>query len=242
MKLDALFFAAHPDDVELSCGGTLLKLTRSGKKVGIIDLTEGELGTRGSKQIRRKEARNAGNVLGVHVRENLRFPDGNIVNSLQNRLKIIELIRHYTPDILFIPFDHDRHPDHGHASELVTESAFYSGLTKIMTKKNGRAQNAFRPAKNIYFMQTYTFEPSFIVDITPEFDDKMKAIRCYGSQFYKPGDKGPQTFISQKKFIDYIEARARHYGFQIGSEYGEPFFVYESIRLDVEGINKLWKA
>jgi bacillithiol biosynthesis deacetylase BshB1 len=236
MNLDALFFAAHPDDIELSCGGTLAKLVKIGKKVGIIDLTQGELGTRGSKNLRLTEAQKAGRTLGVLVRENLKFKDGNIVNSYANRLKVITVLRKYRPEIIFVPYFNDRHPDHIHASLLVKESAFYSGLMKITTRISSKSQNHFRPKKIIFYMQTYTFNPTFIIDISEEFGLKMKAIRCYSSQFYNPINKEPQTFISDKKFIEYIESRASFYGFQIGVKYGEPYFIEGNIKLSPENL------
>ena len=236
MNLDVLFFAAHPDDIELSCGGTLAKLVKIGKKVGIIDLTQGELGTRGSKNLRLTEAQKAGRTLGVLLRENLKFKDGNIVNSYANRLKVITAIRKYKPDIIFAPYFNDRHPDHIHASLLVKESAFYSGLMKITSRHSGKLQDHHRPKKIIFYMQTYTFNPSFIIDISKEFELKMKAIKCYSSQFYNPINKDPQTFISDKKFIEYIESRASFYGFQIGVKYGEPYFIEGNIKLSPESL------
>jgi len=234
MKLDVLFFAAHPDDAELSAGGTLLKFTKSSKKAGIIDLTRGELGTRGSKSIRKKESEKASGILGLTIRENLEIEDGNITNSSSNRLKIIKTIRKYRPEVIFVPYFNDRHPDHQNANKLIREAAFYSGLSKIVTKLSGKIQKSFRPVRNIYYMQTYTFEPSFIVDITDEFADKMKAVNCYASQFYSPRTKGPQTFISDKKFIEYLEARAIFYGFKIGKKYGEPFYIEEDPEYKIE--------
>lgn len=236
MKLDALFFGAHPDDVELSCGGTVAKFTRARKKVGIIDLTAGELGTRGSKEIRSSESKSAGKALNISVRENLGIPDGNILNNPENRTKVITLIRKYSPTVIFIPYHNDRHPDHKNANSLVRESSFYSGLTKLNTYLNGQDQKPYRPVRNIYFMQTYGFEPSFIVDITDEFETKIKAIHCYSSQFYNPASKEPDTFISDKKFLEYLEARAVYYGFQIGVKYGEPFYVEERIKFDIKRI------
>ena len=236
MKLDVLFFAAHPDDVELSAGGTLLKFTKNGKKAGIIDLTRGELGTRGSISIRKKESEKASGILGVTIRENLLINDGDIVNSKDNHLKIISSIRKYRPDVIFIPYFDDRHPDHQNANKLIREASFYSGLPKIVTKLKGKIQEPFRTKRNIYYMQTYTFEPSFIVDISDEFDVKMKAVMCYASQFYSPGSKGPQTFISDKKFIEYLEARAKFYGFKIGKKYGEPFYIEEDLELTIQNL------
>jgi bacillithiol biosynthesis deacetylase BshB1 len=230
MNIDALFFGAHPDDVELSCGGTLFNITSSGRKAAIIDLTEGELGTRGSVELRSKEAAAGAKILGAEFRTNLQIPDGGITNTPDNRLKIIRLIREYKPKIIFAPYAGDRHPDHIHASELITEAAFYSGLAQIKSELNKKPQDAYRPGKVFYYMQTYTFEPSFITDISGSFETKMKAVNCYSSQFYNPESKEPDTFISDKKFIEYIEARAKFYGFYIGVKYGEPFFTKEKIK------------
>jgi len=234
-KLDVLIFSAHPDDAELGCGGTLIKLANSGKKTGIIDLTKGELGTRGSVTLRRKEAEKASRILGIKIRQNIKLKDGNIQNTSVNRLKLIKIIRYYKPELIFLPYPKDRHPDHTHASVLVKESAFYSGLAKIRTIYNKEVQLYHRPAKLIYFMQTYTFEPSFIIDISNEFGKKMKAIECYASQFYNKKFKGTDTFISDKKFKDFIEARAKFYGFMIGTKYGEPFYMEE--KLNIEPLN-----
>ncbi len=232
VKLDALFFAAHPDDAELCSGGTIRKLIISGKKTGIIDLTSGELGTRGSKELRAKEAEKARKLLGLTLRENLQIPDGNIENNLPNRLKVIAAIRKYKPEIIFFPHYHDRHPDHYHTHILVKESAFYSGLSKILTP----GLTAFRPKRNFYYMQSYTFEPNLIVDISDTFRDKMKAVSCYSTQFYNPGSKEPKTYISDKKFIEYIETRARFYGFHIGAEYGEPFYTEEKLNISINNL------
>jgi bacillithiol biosynthesis deacetylase BshB1 len=236
MKIDVIFFAAHPDDAELSCGGTIAKLINSGKSVGIIDLTEGELSTRGTLKLRKIESKRASSVLKLSLRENLHIKDGNIANNPVNRLKIIRVIRKYQPKVIFMPYSNDRHPDHYNANVLIKESSFYSGLAKIETKLDGEKQNALRPSKNIYFMQTFTFEPSFIVDITEEFDIKMKAVKCYSSQFYDEKSTEPDTFISDKKFIEYLEARAAFYGFQIGVKYGEPFYMEEKIKFDVHNL------
>lgn len=231
-KLDVLIFAAHPDDAELGCGGTIVKLADSGKKIGIIDLTQGELGTRGSVNLRQKEAEKAGKILGINVRLNVKLKDGNIQNNSTNRLKLIKLIRHFKPDIIFLPYTGDRHPDHIHTGIIVKESAFYSGLSKIRSTYNKKPQLNYRPSRLIYYMQTYTFEPSFIIDVTNEFSKKMKAVNCYNTQFYNENYKGEDTFISDKKFIDFIEARAKFYGFMIGAEYGEPFYTEEKLKID----------
>lgn len=238
LKLDALFFAAHPDDAELSSGGTIRKLILSGKKTGIIDLTGGELGTRGSKEQRAAEAEKASKLLGVSLRENLHISDGNIENNIHNRLKIISAVRTYRPEIIFFPHFHDRHPDHYNTHILVKEAAFYSGLPKILTP--GLA--AYRPKRNFYYMQTYLFEPNVIIDISDTFTDKMKAVACYSTQFYTPDGKDtkkskePQTFISDKKFIEYVEARAKFYGFHIGAEYGEPFYTEEKLKFNINNL------
>lgn len=232
MKLDALFFAAHPDDVELSCGGTVAKLVKSGKKVGITDLTRGELSTRGNTSLRKKESSKAARVLGVKTRLNLNIPDGNIVNSPSNRLKIIKIIRDFRPDIIFLPHFHDRHLDHFHAHELIKEGAFYAGLAKIKTALKNKPQKPHRPRRNYYYMQTYPFEPNIITDISDVHDIKMEAISCYSSQFYNPESKEPDTFISSKRFMRFLEARSRNYGFIAGVEYGEPFFTEETVKLD----------
>lgn len=232
MKLDALFFAAHPDDAELCAGGTIYKLSKAGKKTGIIDLTRGELSTRGSVSVRQKESINAGKILGISVRENLKIPDGNIENTSKNRLKVISVIRKYKPSIIFLPHFHDRHPDHFHTHELVKEGAFYSGLSKIKTPNLA----PHRPGRSFYYMQTYEFLPNVIIDISEAFYTKMRAISCYQTQFYNPGIKAPETFISDKKFIEFIESRSRFYGFKIGAKYGEPFYTEEHLKIGVENL------
>ena len=231
-KTDVLIFSAHPDDAELGCGGTIIKFVNSGKKTGIIDLTQGELGSRGSAALRKKEAEKASKILGIKIRQNIKLEDGNIQNTTDNRLKLIKIIRHYKPEIIFLPYPKDRHPDHIHTSEIVKESAFYSGLSRIRTVYNKKAQLSHRPEKLIYYMQTYTFEPSFVTDITKEFGRKMKAIDCYSSQFYNAKFKGTETFISERKFIEFIKARAKFYGFMIGAEYGEPFYTEEKLKIE----------
>lgn len=230
-ELDALFFAAHPDDAELCCGGTISALTNAGKTTGIIDLTRGELGTRGSVKQRKIEAEHASAILGISLRENLNINDGNIVNNPANRLKIIKAIRKYRPTVLFFPHYYDRHPDHYNTHFLVKDAAFYAGLEKIKTP----GLREYRAKRNIYYMQTYAFEPNIIFDISDSFNTKMDAIRCYSSQFYsgsKSGKKEKETFISSKNFMEYIEARAKFYGFQIGAKYGEAFYTEEKIKLN----------
>lgn len=239
MNLDVLIFAAHPDDAELSMGGTIAKLTKRDIKVGIIDLTRGELGTRGTAETRQREAFNAAIALKVAVRENLEMPDGNINNTKENLMRVIIQIRKFKPKIIFAPYFNDRHPDHIDASHLVKRAMFVTGLSKIRTFDKEVPQVHYRPNKLFYYMQTYSFEPSFVVDISDSFDLKMKAVECYSSQFYNPKSKEPETFISRPEFINYIKSRAEIYGFAIGKMYGEPFFCEEKIELDL--VNLLTK-
>ncbi len=238
MNLDVLIFAAHPDDAELSMGGTIAKFTSSNIKVGIIDFTRGELGTRGTAETRQKEAFQAAIALKVAVRENLDIPDGNILRNKENLMKAIMAVRKYKPKIIFAPYFNDRHPDHIDTSCLVKEAMFSSGLIKVKTFDKEVPQQHYRPQKLYYYMQTYTFEPSFIVDISDCFEMKMKAVRCYGSQFHNPRSVEPETFISRPEFINYVESRAHYYGFQIGKSHGEPFYCEEKIELDLVNILK----
>lgn len=233
MHLDVLVFSAHPDDAELAMGGTVALLSKNNIKLGLIDLTKGELGTRGNPETRQREAFNAAIILKVSLRENLEIPDGNIQPSKENLLKIIMTIRKYRPTIVFAPYFNDRHPDHIDASHLVKRAVFYSGLSKIRTFDKEVPQQHFRPDKLFYFMQTYTFEPSFIVDISETFEQKMKAISCYETQFHNPKSIEPETFISRPEFINYIRSRAEFYGFQINKKYGEPFFCEEKLELNL---------
>lgn len=230
-ETDALFFSAHPDDAELCCGGTIAALANAGKRVCIADLTKGELGTRGSVKLRKQEADKASKLLGVHSRYNLSIPDGNIVNNPANRLKIIRLIRKLKPAIIFLPHYYDRHPDHYNTHHLVKDAAFYSGLPRIKTT----GLEAYRPRKNFYYMQTYSFEPNIIFDISGTFTKKLEAIKCYSSQFYSGKQTSePETFISSKKFIEFIEARAKYFGFMINAAYGEPFYTEEKVKLNTQ--------
>lgn len=236
MNINFLAFAAHPDDAELSMGGTIAKMIKLGKTFGIIDLTQGELGTRGTKQTRKEEADEASKILGVTIRENLKFPDGNIFVNDKNTLSIIQIIRKYRPKIIFAPYFNDRHPDHIEASKLIKRAMFFAGLPKIKTTYDGKTQEAFRPKKLFYFIQTYEFEPSFIVDISDTFDVKMKSMKAYKTQFHSEEkiDAGPKTFISDPEFLKYLEARSKTFGFKIGKKYGEPFFTEEALELDLQ--------
>ncbi len=232
MNLDVLVFAAHPDDAELSMGGTIAKLTSNQVKVGIIDLTRGELGTRGTAEIRQKEAFQAAIVLKAALRENLHIADGGIHMTKDNLMKVIMTIRRYKPKIIFAPYFNDRHPDHIDASQLVKRAMFSTGLAKIKTFDKEVAQDIFRPHKLFYYMQTFTFDPTFIVDISNYFDVKMKAVKTYETQFHNPKSIEPETFISKPEFLKYVESRAQFYGFQIGRHYGEPFYCEEKMEFD----------
>jgi bacillithiol biosynthesis deacetylase BshB1 len=233
MHLDVLVFSAHPDDAELSMGGTIALLAKNNLKVGLIDLTKGELGTRGSAETRQREAFNAAIILKSAMRENLELQDGNIQFNKENLYKVIMTIRKYRPKIVFAPYMNDRHPDHVDASNLLKRATFYSGLAKIKTFDREVPQNHHRPEKIFYYMQTFTFEPSFIVDISETFELKMKAIQSYETQFHNPKSTEPETFISRPEFLNYIRSRAEFYGFQIQKKYGEPFFSEEKIELNL---------
>ena len=223
-KLDFLAFGAHPDDVELGCGATIAKLVSQGKKVGIVDLTRGELGTRGSAEIRTKETKEATKILGITIRENMDFKDGFFRNDEEHQLKIIHVIRKYQPDFIFCNAPDDRHIDHPKGSQLVLEASFLSGLTKINTDDSlGNPQKKWRP-KNIYhYIQWKNLDPDFIFDVSGFHNTKMDAVKCYSSQFYDPKSKEPETPISTKNFLDFVQSRANDFGRLIGVEYGEGF-------------------
>lgn len=236
MNIDVLVFAAHPDDAELAMGGTIARLSKENFKVGIIDLTRGELGTRGTAETRQKEAFEAAIILKTALRENLDIPDGQIAVNKENLLKVIMVIRKYRPKIIFAPYFNDRHPDHIDASLLIKRAMFSTGLTKIKTFDKEVPQNAYRPEKLFYYMQTYSFKPSFIIDISDTFELKMQAINCFSTQFHNPKSLEPETFISRPQFLNYIQSRAVFYGFQIGKNYGEAFYSEEEIELDLKTI------
>jgi bacillithiol biosynthesis deacetylase BshB1 len=225
MKLDILAFGSHPDDVELGCSATIAKEIQNGKKVGIIDLTQGELGTRGTAETRKQEANDAAKILGVEVRENLKFADGFFMNDKQHQLEVIKMIRKYQPDIVLCNTIEDRHIDHGKGSQLVSDACFLSGLMKIETELDGNSQQQWRPKQVYHFIQWKHIEPDFVVDVTGFMDTKMKAVLAYSTQFYDPKSKLPETPISSKNFTDSVDYRARDLGRIIGVEHGEGFTV-----------------
>ena len=223
MKLDILAFGAHPDDIELGCGATIAKEVSLGKKVGIVDLTQGELGTRGSAELRMIEANNAGKILGVSVRENLGFADGFFTNDKKHQLEIIKMIRKYRPDIVLCNAIDDRHIDHGKGSKLVSDACFLSGLMKIETKLEGKQQEKWRPKHVYHYIQWKNIAPDFVIDVTGFIHKKQAAVLAYSSQFYDPNSKEPESPITSKTFIESINYRARDLGRLIGVEYAEGF-------------------
>jgi N-acetylglucosamine malate deacetylase 1 len=229
MKLHALVFAAHPDDAELSCSGTILSLLDSGKKVGIIDFTRGELGTRGTPEIRLKESENATKILGVHARENLGYRDGFFRNDEEHQLGLIRLIRKYQPEIIIANAVHDRHTDHGKGAELATTACFLSGLRKIVTNLDGKDQEPWRPKNVFHYIQDRYIKPDVVVDITQYWEKKVESIKAFKSQFFDPSSNEPESYISSPDFMNFIEARAKEMGHAIGVKYGEGFTLEKQV-------------
>jgi len=229
MKLDILAFGAHPDDVEISAGATLLRYAREGKKIGIIDLTEGELGTRGSIEKRYQEANKASSFIGLSIRENLNMGDGFIDHSHENKIKIIECIRKYNPELVLCNSIQDRHPDHAKGAKLVSEAAFLSGLRKIETAVDGMSQDAHRPAMLLHYIQDYYLTPDVILDVSSTGAEKIDLIKCYDSQFFDPKSKEPETPISGSEFFTYIEGRMLSLGRELGVKYGEGFTINRTL-------------
>ena len=217
-EVDLLFFGAHPDDVELAAGGTIAQATSDGVRVGMVDLTRGEMGTRGTPATRKRESQAAARILGVSFREQLDFGDGNLRTGRDEELEIIEIVRRTRPQLLFAPYPDDRHPDHTRAGKLITDAWFYAGLRQLET-----GRKAHRPQMVIYYLQNYLFPPSFVVDVAKAWKTKMRAVAAYKSQFHDPKSKEPKTFISDPKFLEMIEARGKHFGALIGTAYGEAF-------------------
>lgn len=235
MKLDILVIASHPDDAELGCAGTILKHISQGKKVGIIDLTRGELGTRGTPRMREEEAAHSAKVLGVSVRENLNLQDGFFRNDPDSQLKLIQGIRKYQPEIVLANATYDRHPDHGRGAELIHEACFYSGLIRVSTTDSGKQQDAWRPKALYHFIQSQFLQPDFIVDVSDFWEKKMESIRAFKSQFHDPTSNEPETYISNAGFLKMIESRGIELGHAIGVRYGEGFTVRRTL-----GVNNLF--
>ena len=231
-KLDIMAFGAHPDDVELSCGATVIKHVALGKTVGVVDLTKGELGTRGTAEIREQEAAAAAKLMGFEVRENLGLPDGFLENSKDQQMTVLSMIRKYRPDIVLANAVQDRHPDHGKAASLVRDSCFLSGLVKLETSWEGKAQEAWRPKAVYHYTQENYMMPDLVVDVSEHFDAKMEAVRAYKSQFYDPDSSDPETKISGENYLDFVEARARDLGNKIGVKYAEGFTSIRPIGVD----------
>ncbi|MBC8984840.1 bacillithiol biosynthesis deacetylase BshB1 [Pedobacter sp. N36a] len=223
MKLDVLVLAVHPDDAELGCSGTIAKHIALGKRVGIVDFTRGELGTRGSAEIRDEEAADSAKILGIHARENLRFRDGFFTNDEEHRLAIIRMIRKYQPEMMLTNALHDRHPDHGRAGDLSNDACFLSGLPKIHTEIDGVAQEAWRPRLVLQYIQDRYIEPDIIIDITPFIQTKIDSIKAFKTQFFNPDHEEQETYISSPEFFDSVIGRAREFGKSIGATYGEGF-------------------
>lgn len=237
MKLDILAFGAHPDDVELGAGGMLATHAAAGAKTGIVDLTRGELGTRGTPEIRDEEARAAAQILGCSVRENLGMPDGSVSYDHDSQLQVAAIIRKYRPDIVLMNAPTDRHPDHGRASRLVEEASFLAGLHKIQLTDGDQALEPWRPAAMYKYLQFYNLEPQLLVDVSAGFEAKMESIKAHKSQFYDPNSNEPQTVIASKAFFDSISARAMDWGRIIGVKYAEPLITVKHVgTADLRGL------
>jgi bacillithiol biosynthesis deacetylase BshB1 len=232
MKLDVLVMAVHPDDAELACSGTILKLVSEGKKVGILDFTAGELGTRGSAEIRLAEAADSAKILGLSVRENLGLRDGFFKNDEEHQLQIIKIIRKYQPEIVIANAIEDRHPDHGRAAALAYDACFYSGLRRIETfDEHNHSQVAWRPKNVFHYIQDRYIEPDFVIDVTKFWDQKLESIKAFKSQFFDPNSPEPVSYISSFDFLDFIEARSREMGHKIGSTHGEGYTTSRKIQV-----------
>ena len=226
MKLDILVLAAHPDDAEISCGGTIAKHVSLGHKVGIVDFTRGELGTRGTPEIRAEEAREGARILGVSIRENLNLKDGFFQNDAEHQLTVARAIRKYRPEIVLANAVYDRHIDHGKGASLGYDASFLAGLVKVETvDEKGEKQLPWRPKAFYHYIQSYFIEPDFIVDISDFQETKMKAILAFKTQFHDPGSEEPETYISSPTFLKMLEARAIEFGHAVGRTYGEGFTV-----------------
>ena len=227
MKLDILAFGAHPDDIELACSGTIIKHLKNGLKIGIIDLSRGELGTRGTVNTRNQETINSTKVLGVQLRENMDFKDGLFENNEQNKIALIKKIREYRPEVVLTNAANDRHPDHGRSSDLTLDSCFLSGLEKIETN-----QKVWRPKHIYHYIQFNTILPDFVIDITEEMDKKLESVLCYKTQFYNPESKESETIISSEDFLESVKYRARDLGRQSDCKYAEGFVSNQTLKIN----------
>jgi bacillithiol biosynthesis deacetylase BshB1 len=234
MKLDLLVLAAHPDDAELGCGGTIVKHVEMGWKVGIVDLTQGELGTRGTADTRAQEAAASSKILGLTVRHNLGLPDGFFQNDRAHQLEVVKAIRHFKPKVVLANAIYDRHPDHGRGSDLAFTACFLAGLPKVLTTWEGKNQEAWRPKAVYHYIQSQSIPPAFVVDVSQQWERKMEAVRAYKTQFYDPASTEPETFISNPGFMKLLEARGIEFGYGIGVTYGEGFTARRMI-----GVNSL---
>lgn len=232
MKLDVLAFGAHPDDVELSCSGTIRKLVSAGKKVGIVDLTQGEMGTRGTVETRKAESEASNAILGIAIRENLFMQDGFFEVNKENKLKVVQMLRKYRPTLVFANAVFDRHTDHGRGAELIEQSVFIAGLSKVKTEYDGEVQEPWRPKQVFNYIQYHYLEPDVVVDISDQWGAKMQSILAYETQFYNPQSKEPKTLISSEAFLKQVEARGREMGAKIGCEFGEGFTTKTSVAYD----------
>jgi bacillithiol biosynthesis deacetylase BshB1 len=230
MKLDVLAIGSHPDDVELGCSGTLINEVKKGKKVGIVDLTQGELGTRGTVQTRYDEAANAAKIMGITVRENLKMRDGFFKNDEEHQMQLVRILRKYKPEIVIGNILEDRHPDHGRGGWLTYDACFFSGLRQVKTTgDDGQEQEKWRPKLLLHYIQDRFYEPDLITDVTEVWEQRMAAIRAYKTQFYDPNSDEPQSYLSSPEFIEALTARARLLGKRIGVKYGEGFLSKKSI-------------
>ena len=225
MKLDILAISSHPDDIELSCSGTLAAHVAKGHKVGILDLTRGEMGTRGTPELRLRESAAASEILGLSTRENLGFEDVFFLDDKEHALAIVKIIRKYQPNIVLANAVRDRHPDHGKGASVVANACFISGLRKVKTWNGEDEQQPWRPKYMYHYIQNDYIEPDFVFDITDFWDKKLESIKAYGSQFHDPKSNEPESFISDPNYLQFIESRAREMGHKIRVKYGEGFTV-----------------
>lgn len=234
-KLDILVLAAHPDDAELGCGGTIARHVAEGKKVGVVDFTRGELGTRGTVETRAHEAAESSRILGLTIRENLHLPDGFFKNERDHQLEVVKAIRKYRPEVVLANAVYDRHPDHGRGSELAFEACFLAGLAKVTTSFEGVSQQPWRPKALYHYVQSLHIAPDLVVDVSDYWEKKMEAVRAFKTQFYDPESKEPETYISSPNFLRLLEARAVEFGQAIGVKYGEGYTVRRAV-----GVNSLF--